>query len=197
MLFCTLKEKKISAFVFFKFRHRKLNVVKFWNSFPDRVKHTFRPSLNSKHLIIRNKETYQTFLKLLFFFFKSLQSDAVITNYEYAVIIKYLKCYAQSYCKAAQVTKVRNYLQVLQFWWLALKNFREISREQVLVNDSSEILEKFPGISPQFERFFRNYSFETYLVSRNFWEFFQDFSQEITENFSGIFLRKFLNINPQ
>ena len=46
--------------------------------------------------------------------------------------------------------KSEEFPQVIQFWWLALKNFPGISREQVLVNDSPEILEKFPGISSQF-----------------------------------------------
>ena len=56
--------------------------------------------------------------------------------------------------------KSKEYPQVLQFWWLALKNFQGISREQVFVNDSSEILVKFCRIGPQFERFFGDHSFE-------------------------------------
>jgi hypothetical protein len=60
-----------------------------------------------------------------------------------------------------------------------LRNTRGISQEQVLVTDSSEILEKFSGIGPQFKRFLRNQSFENYF-------------REIPEIFSGIFPKKFL-----
>ena len=51
--------------------------------------------------------------------------------------------------------KSEDFPQVLQFWGLALKNFRRFSLEQVLVTDSIEILKKFSGIDPQLENFSR------------------------------------------
>ena len=84
-----------------------------------------------------------------------------------------------------------------QFWWQALKNFRVISWEEVLVTDSSEIFMKFPGIGPNFERFFGNQSFETKFREnsweffmkfppRNFWELLRNISLEISEKCSGL-----------
>ena len=95
--------------------------------------------------------------------------------------------------------KSEEFLQVLQFWWLVLKIFREISREQVLVSDSWEILRNW---SPILEIFKGSEFWE--LISRNSWnfllknflEYFSGNSSELSGIFprhiSGIILRKFL-----
>ena len=75
----------------------------------------------------------------------------------------------------SQVTKVRNFLKFSSLR-PDLKNFRGISREQVLVTDSSDIRKK---IGHQFYGLFqRNFS------RRNFWEFLKNNSPEIPEKFS-------------
>ena len=44
--------------------------------------------------------------------------------------------------------KSEEFPQILQLWWLSLRNFQGISRESFPVFDSSEILEKFSRIGP-------------------------------------------------
>ena len=78
-------------------------------------------------------------------------------------------------------------------WWFALRNFHGISWEQVLLNDSSEILEKFSGIGHQFESFFKGSEFWE-LVWKIPQMFSEIFLQEIPEHFHGIFFRKFLRL---
>ena len=56
--------------------------------------------------------------------------------------------------------KSEEFPQILQPWWLSVRNFRGISRESFPVTDSSEILEKFPRIGPQDEIFLLDHSFE-------------------------------------
>ena len=69
--------------------------------------------------------------------------------------------------------KSEEFPQILQPWWLSLKNFWGISWESFSVTDSSEILKKFPRIGPQDERFLWDHRFETL-----FWE--------IPEKFLGL-----------
>ena len=92
----------------------------------------------------------------------------------------------------SQVTKVRNFPQILQPWWISLKNFRGISRESFPVTDSSEILENFPRIGPQDERFLWDHSFETQFQEIPE-KFFEIFPLKIPQNFSVKLLRQFLN----
>ena len=61
------------------------------------------------------------------------------------------------------------------------------------MTDSSEILEKFSGIGPQFERFLRDQN----LVSRNSQDFLRNISLLIPEKFSALghqFTEKFLGM---
>ena len=74
--------------------------------------------------------------------------------------------------------KSEEFPQILQPWWLSLKNFQGISQESFLVTDSSKILEKFSRIGPQDERFLWDHSFET-----QFWEFLWNTSPKILEKF--------------
>ena len=74
--------------------------------------------------------------------------------------------------------KSEEFPQILQPWWLSLKNFQGISQESFPVTDSSKILEKFSRIGPQDERFLWDHSFET-----QFWEFLRNTSPKILEKF--------------
>ena len=89
--------------------------------------------------------------------------------------------------------KSEKFLQVLKFWWLALRNFQEISQEQVFVTDSWEILEKFFRIGAQFKRFLRDQSFE------NSWDFLRNFPKKFLrfflESFSGNFWKFLRNFS--
>ena len=73
--------------------------------------------------------------------------------------------------------KSEKFSQILQPWWLSLRNFWGISRESFPVTDSLEILEKFPRIGPQDDRYLWDHSFETHF-------------REIPKKFSGIFPHK-------
>ena len=92
--------------------------------------------------------------------------------------------------------KSEEFPQIHQPWVLSLRNFQGISRESFPVTDSSEILEKFPRIGPQDERFLWDHSFETQFREipekfsgnfspRNSSEFLQKYSLEIPEKFLG------------
>ena len=74
------------------------------------------------------------------------------------------------------------------------KEFPRNSRESFPVTDSSEILEKFPRIGPQDERFLLDHSFETQFqeISEKFSGIFP---HEIPQNFSRNILWKFLRIS--
>ena len=87
--------------------------------------------------------------------------------------------------------KSEEFPQILQPWWLSLKNFQGISQESFPVTDSSKILEKFPRIGPQDERFLWDHSFQTQF--REIPEKFSGiFPHKIPQNFSRNILRKFL-----
>ena len=83
--------------------------------------------------------------------------------------------------------KSEEFLQVLQFWPDLLWG---ISKEQVLVTDSLEVLEKFSGIGPQFKSFLRNFGkflrFSLKFFPRNSWEIFWNISMEIPEKYLGL-----------
>ena len=83
--------------------------------------------------------------------------------------------YATMLCYSTQSpsNKSEEFPQILQPWWLSLRNFRGIFWESFPVTESLEILENFPRIGPQDERFLWDQSFETQF-------------REIPGNFSGI-----------
>ena len=81
--------------------------------------------------------------------------------------------------------KSKEFPRILQPRWLSLRDFRRISREPFPVTGSSEILEKFPRIGPQDERFLWDHSFKT-----QFWEILEKFREilwgKIPQNFLGL-----------
>ena len=77
--------------------------------------------------------------------------------------------------------KSEEFPQILQPWRLSLRNFWGISWESFPVTDSSEILEKFPRIGPQDERFVGSQFWDS--VSRNPWEILQNFSPQNSSEF--------------
>ena len=87
--------------------------------------------------------------------------------------------------------KSEKFSQILQPWWLSLRNFWGISRESFPVTDSLEILKKFPRIGLQDEIFLWDHSFETQF--REIPEkFYGIFPHKIPQNFSRNILWKFL-----
>jgi len=84
--------------------------------------------------------------------------------------------------------KSEEYPQILQPWWLSLKNFREIFRESFHETDSSEIFENSPELVPKMRDFcgitVLRLSLEKFL--RNSLEFFPTkFLRTSPEYFSG------------
>ena len=94
----------------------------------------------------------------------------------------------------SQVTKVRNFSQILQPWWISLKSFQRSSRESFPVTNSL-IPRKFsrnsPELIPKMRDFLWGHSFETQFreIPK---KFFGIFNHKITQNFYGILLWKFV-----
>ena len=125
-------------------------------------------------------------MNISFLLFSALQLRYLLFYY----YLYYLQWEKVTNCEmSSQVTKVRNFPRISNhgdfLWRISWKSFP--------VTDSLEILDKFPRIGPQDERFLWDHIFEI-----QFWEILRNFSQlnssEFLQNTSPEIPEKFLGL---